>query len=111
MPPVGGYAGVRVGGLGAGSDVSDRDGAILLLELYRARYPQLAKPWDDSHYGGSLQAEVREQYAIDIEVVMRAPEQSGFIPLPNRWIVERTLAWGTHCRRRARDYEREPAYQ
>jgi transposase len=26
--------------------------------------------------------------------------------LPKRWIVERTLAWISHCRRLARDFER-----
>jgi len=26
--------------------------------------------------------------------------------LPKRWIVERTLAWISHCRRLVRDFER-----
>ena len=26
--------------------------------------------------------------------------------LPRRWVVERTLAWITRCRRTVRDYER-----
>jgi transposase len=92
------------------ADVSDRDGAALLLALYRTRYPHLRKLWGDSHYGGDLPAEAQAQYAIDLEVVTRPPEQSGFTPLPKRWIVERTLAWIAHCRRLARDYERDPAY-
>ena len=29
-----------------------------------------------------------------------------FVVLPKRWIVERTLAWISRCRRLARDYER-----
>jgi putative transposase len=29
-----------------------------------------------------------------------------FEVLPKRWIVERTLAWISHCRRLARDFER-----
>jgi transposase len=28
------------------------------------------------------------------------------VVLPKRWIVERTLAWISRCRRLARDYER-----
>jgi transposase len=92
------------------ADVSDRDGAALLLALYRARYPQLVKIWGDSHYGGDLKAEAQEDYGIDITVVSRAADVEGFVPLPKRWIVERTLSWLTHCRRLARDYERDPAY-
>jgi transposase len=30
----------------------------------------------------------------------------GFVVLPRRWVVERTLAWLTQCRRLGRDYER-----
>ena len=92
------------------ADVSDRDGAALLLALYRARYPHLVKIWGDSHYGGELKAEAQDEYGIEITVVSRAADQAGFVPLPKRWIVERSLAWLTHCRRLARDYERDPAY-
>ena len=92
------------------ADVSDRDGAALLLAMYRARYPELVKLWGDSHYGGTLQVEVQADYGIEITVVSRPADQAGFVPLPKRWIVERTLAWLTHCRRLARDYERDPGY-
>jgi Transposase DDE domain len=33
-----------------------------------------------------------------------------FQVLPRRWVVERTLAWITRCRRTVRDYERLPAH-
>jgi transposase len=92
------------------ADISDRDGAALLLALYLAYYPALVKLWGDSHYGGELPAEVQAHYGVDLEVVSKPREQAGFVPLPKRWIVERTLAWITHCRRLARDYERNPAY-
>jgi putative transposase len=92
------------------ADISDRDGAALLLELYRARYPLLCKIWGDSHYGGDLKAEAQEEYGIDIVVVSRPTEVAGFVALPKRWIVERSLAWWTRCRRLARDYEHDPGY-
>jgi putative transposase len=92
------------------ADISDRDGALLLLALYHGRYPDLRRIWGDSHYGGELGAEVQVAYGIVLEVVKKPPEQQGFVPLPKRWIVERTLSWLTHCRRLARDYERNPAY-
>ena len=35
------------------------------------------------------------------------PEGSkGFVLLPKRWVVERTLAWLGRCRRNSKDYER-----
>ena len=37
---------------------------------------------------------------------MRRPQSArGFVVLPKRWIVERTLAWLTRCRRLARNLE------
>jgi putative transposase len=30
----------------------------------------------------------------------------GFVVLPRRWVVERTLAWIDHNRRMSKDYER-----
>ena len=90
--------------------VSDRDGAFLLLQLYAARYPRLVLLWGDSHYGGDLIAEIQAAYEIAVQVVSKPEGQKGFAPLPRRWVVERFFGWLTHCRRLARDYEREPAY-
>jgi transposase len=92
------------------ADVSDRDGAVLWLELSAARYPGLVWMWGDRHYGGDLGEEVQAAFGIVITVVRPAEEQEGFVPLPRRWVVERSFGWLTHCRRLARDYEREPAY-
>lgn len=92
------------------ADVSDRDGALVLLAAYHACYPELRLLWGDSHYGGDLGTETAAQYGIIVTVVPRPAEQHGFTPLPKRWIVERSLAWITHCRRLARDYEHDPAY-
>ena len=41
-----------------------------------------------------------------VEVVHKMQDQQGFIPLPRRWVVERTLGWMMHWRRLVRDYER-----
>ncbi len=32
----------------------------------------------------------------------------GFVLLPRRWVVERSFAWATRCRRLAKGYERLP---
>ena len=92
------------------ADVSDRDGAVLLLQAYYARYPELCRIWGDSHYGGDLGSEIQAQYGIQVTPVQRPAEQEGFVPLPRRWVVERSLAWFTQERRLARDYEHDPTY-
>jgi transposase len=40
-----------------------------------------------------------------LEIVKRS-DAAGFEVLPKRWIVERTFAWISRCRRLARDFER-----
>jgi hypothetical protein len=37
-----------------------------------------------------------------VEIVKRSDHASGFIVLPMRWVVERTLAWLNRCRRLAK---------
>jgi transposase len=39
------------------------------------------------------------------EIVRRSDRAKGFVPLPKRWIVERTIAWLNRCRRLAKDWE------
>jgi len=42
-------------------------------------------------------------------VVVKTPEaKRGFVLLPKRWVVERSFAWMSRCRRLARDCERLP---
>ena len=40
---------------------------------------------------------------------LRAEGQKGFVVLPRRWVVERTFAWLTQCRRLGKDYEVLPS--
>jgi hypothetical protein len=59
------------------ADVSDRDGALLLLQLYAARYPELRLIWGDSHYGGELSAETEAAHGIRLTVVSKPAGQTG----------------------------------
>jgi transposase len=43
-----------------------------------------------------------------LEVVRRPEGQEGFVKLPKRWVVERSLAWLGRDRRHSNDYERTP---
>jgi putative transposase len=43
-----------------------------------------------------------------LQPVLRPEGQKGFMLLPRRWVVERTLAWLNQSRRLSKDYERLP---
>jgi len=51
---------------------------------------------------------VQEIFGWVLQTVLRPVGRKGFVVLPKRWIVERTFAWISRCRRNARDYERKP---
>ncbi|WP_322975484.1 transposase [Streptomyces sp. NBC_00162] len=87
------------------ADMTDRDAAKEVLFRLRLRHPEITIVWADSAYAGQLVGgeEVPEPDAEDSQP---AEERVGFVVLPRRWVVERTLAWVMHARRHARDYER-----
>src|SRR4051794_9749129 len=45
-----------------------------------------------------------------VQAVAELVGRAGFVPLPRRWVVQRTHAWITGHRRMSRDYERLPAH-
>lgn len=47
-----------------------------------------------------------EEYGITLEIVTRSRDQQGFVVQPQRWVIERTIAWLNRNRRLAKDYER-----
>jgi transposase len=89
------------------ANTQDRDGGIALLTALAERFPLLAKLFADGAYQGPQfrddVAKVRPELAI--EIVTRRDQAKGFVALPKRWIVERTLAWLNRCRRLAKDFE------
>jgi transposase len=60
----------------------------------------------DQGYTGPNAAEAALQHGIQLEVVKHPMAKRGFVPLPRRWVVERSFAWAARFRRLARDYER-----
>jgi len=40
-----------------------------------------------------------------IEIIKRSDAAKGFVLLPRRWVVERTIAWLNRNRRLAKDFE------
>lgn len=60
----------------------------------------------DQGYTGSRPAEAARAHGIHLEVIKHTEAKRGFVLLPRRWVVERSLAWAARFRRLARDYER-----
>lgn len=87
-----------------GADWSEQQGARELLAQLLPRWRRLRKLWADQGYRG-LAEWVQREYGVELEIVSRAPEQRGFVALPRRWVVERSLAWYSRCRRLAKEYE------
>jgi putative transposase len=90
------------------ADVQDRVGATSLLDVLRHRFARLCVIWADQAYAGDLIAWVwalRPRRRVRLEIVKRPEGIKGFLLLPKRWIVERTLAWLGRYRRLSKDYE------
>jgi putative transposase len=72
--------------------------------------PRLEVVYTDTHYTAHYLDEDVFDLAPFRRVVVSRPEGSeGFVKLPQRWVVERTIAWLSRSRRLSKDYEREPA--
>lgn len=91
------------------ADMQDRDAAKRLLVMILGLFPRLRKLWADGAYRGTLLEWVKQFCRLDLEIVERDPSAVGFQLLPRRWVVERTLAWLSRCRRLSKDYEYLPS--
>ena len=88
------------------ASVQDRDGAMPLLTRMARLCLRIGRVWADSAYAGALIDWASRHVNTTMEIVKRSDAQRGFVVLPRRWVVERTLAWLVRHRRLARDYER-----
>ena len=89
------------------ADVQDRDGGVLVMATLFGLYPFLLKLYADGGYNAaSFQAGVKRVMAkLSVEIVKRSDQAKGFVVLPKRWIVERSIAWLNRNRRLAKDWE------
>ena len=70
-------------------------------------FPFLKKLIADAGYQGPQFADALAKILphVEIEIVKRSDHAKGFVLLPIRWIVERSIAWLNRCRRLAKDWE------
>ena len=89
------------------ADIQDRDGGVLVMATLFGMFPFLKTLFADGGYQGPQFAKALAKVLphLDVEIVKRSDRVSGFVVLPKRWIVERSIAWLNRCRRLAKDWE------
>lgn len=87
------------------AQVQDREGAKAVFLQAKRRFPRLRLIWADGGYQGRLVRWTRATCGWALQIVKRCDDQRGFVVLPKRWIVERTLGWLNKWRRLSKDYE------
>jgi putative transposase len=92
------------------ADVHDsRAGCALFHRRLWDELPRLKVVYTDSQYtAGYLDEEVFAWSPFRRVLVSRPEGAKGFVKLPQRWVVERTIAWLNRSRRLSKDYERDP---
>jgi putative transposase len=99
--------GLVLGVLVTAANVPEREGAQSLLGRVLVWFTWLRRMWVDGGYSGpDFAAWVKTiRPKLEVEVVKRSDDVSGFKVLPRRWVVERTFGWLMRHRRLVRDYE------
>jgi transposase len=86
------------------ADIQDRDGGPALLDSIRSLSPWLRHIFADGAYAGNkFAAALAPLGDWTVEIIKRSDTAKGFVLLPRRWVVERTIAWLN--RNLAKDFE------
>lgn len=89
------------------ANVTDRNGAILMIETSKINLLNVKNMMVDFGYSGEKFArQVKKIINLNVEVVKRI-ELHTFKVIPKRWIVERTFGWLEKCRRLWKNCERK----
>jgi transposase len=89
------------------ASTQDRDALAPLLGAVRRKSPWVKRAFVDGGYqGDEAQRAAFEASRITVTVVKRTDKEvKGFVVLPKRWVVERTLGWINRARRLSKDFE------
>ena len=89
------------------ADIQDRDGGVLVMATLFGLYPFLLKLYADGGYQGPQFQQAMKQVLrdVNVEIVKKSDLTKGFVVLPRRWVVERTIGWLNRSRRLAKDWE------
>ena len=90
------------------ASVHETAGAKRLIPQMEAAGERLKTIYADGAYGGQLEDIFSYFCGWNLQIIRKLPDQKGFVPLPKRWIVERTFGWWDSFRRLSKDYEFEP---
>src|ERR1700694_1790089 len=91
------------------ANVQDYDGAKLAFDKMGRKFPRLRTIYADSIYVcNGLVSWLYCRWLRLLEIVKGPAGSEGCVVVAKRWIVERTFAWLSRCRRLSKDYERSP---
>ena len=101
-------SGLLLGVVVHAADVQDADGAGDLLRRLKRLYCWLRVVFADSVYDRLATLLACFTLGLTLIVIRRLAGTEGFVVVPRRWVVERTLGWLGRWRRLAKDYEELP---
>jgi putative transposase len=101
-------SGLLLGVVVHAADLQDADGAWELLKRVKRLYCWLEAVFADSIYDRLAALLACFLLGLTLIVVRRVAGAAGFVLLPRRWVVERTLGWLGRWRRLSKDYEELP---
>lgn len=92
-----------------GANADDGTAAPKLIErVDETQLPRLKVIYGDNKYNNKSLSAWMQQHRPDWRVEVQSPPAGtkGFSPVRIRWVVERSNAWHSRCRRHSKDYER-----